>query len=105
MENSHKIKNVVELISSHEQEIMELKTQKEKAERLLEIFENHIEKCKNINIVRSASNNESMFNTISDIELLNDLPLPMLYLRGWLNGVDIDGGGEAIEKMKELIEK
>jgi hypothetical protein len=97
------IKNAVDLISLYEKEIGELKSPKERARKLLEIFEEHIEKCKNINGFDAISDTVNMVNAMNDIELLNDLPIPMLYLRGYLNDVDIEGGGEAIEKIKKIL--
>jgi hypothetical protein len=99
------IKKAIDLISLHENEIIKLKSPKERAEKLLDLFEKHIEKCKNIDVSIAISGVVKMVNAMNDIELLNDIPVPMLYLRGYLNGVSIEGGGGAIEKIKEILNK
>jgi hypothetical protein len=101
-ENSN-IKKAIDLISLHKNEIIKLKSPKERAEKLLDLFEKHIEKCKNISVSIAISGTKEMINAMNDIELLNDIPVPMFYLRGYLNDVSIEGGGEAIEKIKELL--
>ena len=105
MGNNHHPKTVIDLISLYEEEIIGLKSPKERAEKLLEIFEKHIEKCKNTSMLNAISDTVEMVKTMNDIELLNDLPIPMLFLRIYIENGSADAGGEVIEKIKEILNK
>ncbi|MDR1167558.1 MAG: hypothetical protein LBK53_01525 [Heliobacteriaceae bacterium] len=98
-------KNISEFISLHENEIVVMKSPKERATKLLELFEEHIEKCKNINVARSALSNKNMFNAMNDMKLLNSLPMPIFFLRTYIENGHAEGGGEAIEKIREILTK